>query len=44
VMLTSLREYLTENAGIEEVLICVLSNRDYKPFAETLDKLNLEGL
>jgi len=44
VTMTAVLEYLQGETGIEEVIFCLMDNREYKPFAEQLAALERSGL
>ena len=39
ISLTTVKEYLEKNGGFEEIIFSVLSNREFKPFQASFDKL-----
>jgi O-acetyl-ADP-ribose deacetylase (regulator of RNase III) len=39
VTMRAIRDYLCNQTSLEEVIVCVLDNREYKPFAEQLSAL-----
>jgi O-acetyl-ADP-ribose deacetylase (regulator of RNase III) len=40
ITLSTIKEYLNGETGIKEVVVCLMDNREYKPFQEKLTSMN----